>query len=63
MTESDVRTLKRMLDEEGSSELCGTLAQCMRDFASKESDEVSGAPADWQKDAETLETLAGKFIL
>lgn len=65
MSESDVRALKRMLDESGSGEVCGTLARCMRDFADPQTpeDETDGERGHWREDAETLETLADKLIL
>lgn len=65
MRESDADILKRMLDEEGSGEVCGTLARCMHDLAKEKGeagDGSEGEAAHWTSDAETLESLAGRFV-
>jgi hypothetical protein len=56
--------LKNLLAEEGSGEVCGTLARIMHEFAEAKQpeDDAGGERADWKRDAETLESLSGQFI-
>lgn len=64
MTDADARYLKRLLADEGSSEVCGTLASILRAFGDPKQpeDDAEGERGDWTGDVNKLESISGQFI-